>query len=122
MTIMKQYGFTLLELLIVMTIVGIISAIAVPQYTNYKRRAFDMRAQSDLQSAALAEEAYFLDSEAYLSCKDDDCLQLPGLGAISNGVELKLTAKETSFTGEALNVKGTGKKYLWDSEKGGMQN
>ena len=72
----QQSGFTLLELLVVLVIVGILTAIAIPQYDAYKRRAFDTRARSDLYSAALAEEAFFLDEEKYLSCSGSDCTKL----------------------------------------------
>ena len=115
-----ESAFTLLEILVVMTLVAILTAFAIPQYSSYKKKAFDLRAQNDLRNAALAEEAYFLESEAYLSCKDAACLQLPGLGALSDGVTLSMNALDTGFTGEASHPKGSGKIFRWDSDKGGM--
>ncbi|NDC36848.1 MAG: type II secretion system protein [Proteobacteria bacterium] len=116
-----QHGFTLLELLVVMAIIGILTAIAVPQYGAYKRRAFDARARSELYSAALAEEAHFLDTEQYLSCQDNGCAALPGISRVSNGVRLTMTAGEQGFTGTAQHAQGTGKIFRWDSLQGGMQ-
>ena len=116
----SQLGFTLIELLVVMTLIAIMAAFAVPQYNSYKRKAFDLRAQNDLRNAALAEEAYFLDNEAYLSCKDSACMSLPGLTALSDGVQISMTALEIGFTGEASHPKGSGKIFKWDSEKGGL--
>lgn len=115
-----QRGFTLLELLIVMAIVGILTAIAVPQYGQYKRRAFDARARSDLYAAALAQEAYFLDNEQYLSCQNNGCAALPGIARVSAGVTLSMTAGEQGFTGSAQHAQGTGKVFQWDSLQGGM--
>ena len=115
------HGFTLLELLIAMSIVATLAAIAIPQYSAYKKRAFDTRAMSDLRNVALAEEAYFIDEESYLSCADSNCLSLPGVAALSQGVTVTITASTTAFTGQASNTKGTGKVFSWDSELGGLQ-
>ena len=118
---MIERGFTLLELLVTLTIIAALSAIAIPQYNHYRKKVFDLRAQSDLRNGALAEESYFLDNEKYLSCDGEACLVMDGLSRISNGVKLKLTASETGFRGEASHPKGSGKVYHWDSEKGGIQ-
>ena len=104
-------GMTLLELLVAMAIAGILAAIAVPQYNDYKKRGFDLRALSDLHSIALAQEAYFIDSEEYLSCSDSDCLQLPGIAALSAGVEISVEADEIGFRAEATHPQGTGKMF-----------
>lgn len=117
----NENGFTLIELLTTMAIIGVLLAIAVPQYSAYKRRAFDIRAASDLRNVASAEEAYFMDWEAYLSCSNDSCSQLPGIHSLSQGVTLEITADEDSFQGSARHEKGTGRTYNWDSERGGMQ-
>ena len=58
-------GFTLLELLIVIAIVSILSAIAVPQLNAYKRNAFIDEVKIDLKNAALFQEAYFIDNDSY---------------------------------------------------------
>lgn len=118
----NQKAFTLLELMITLTIVSILVSIAIPQYTDYKRRAFDTRASVDLRNVALAEEAYYMDSESYLSCSSSACLSLPGVGALSKGVELSINASDSSFTGESSHPGGTGKVFNWDSENGGMTN
>lgn len=115
-----ESGFTLIELMVVMTIVAILTAIAVPEYQQYRARSFDLRALSDLRNVAIAEEAYFLDTERYLSCSDSACSVLPGVVALSQGVTLQITASSTSFTGTATHDQGTGKNYSWDSIGGGL--
>jgi prepilin-type N-terminal cleavage/methylation domain-containing protein len=60
-------GFTLIELLIVVVIIGILAAIAIPQFAATKGKAFDAAAKSDLRNLMTAEEAYFSDFQAYTS-------------------------------------------------------
>jgi len=58
-------GFTLIELLIVVVIIGILAAIAIPQFSATKEKAFDAAAKSDLRNMMTAEEAYFADFQQY---------------------------------------------------------
>ncbi len=58
-------GFTLIELLIVVAIIGILAAIAVPNFLNAQLRAKIARCKSDLRSIAMASEQYFLDLNRY---------------------------------------------------------
>ncbi|MGI6681475.1 MAG: type IV pilin protein [Bdellovibrionota bacterium] len=120
---MKQKGFTLIELLVVVAIIGILAAIAIPQFAEYRARGFDSRAKSDLRNVATAEEAYFVDNEKYVSCSQDDCHTiLPGIKSLSSGVTLTITASSDgkTFTGTATHDKGTGVTCNWDSDAGGL--
>lgn len=115
-----QHGFTLIELLVVMGIVSALIAVALPRYGHYRANAFDSRAELDLRSVAMAEEAYFLEHEKYLSCAGETCSQLPGIQRLSDGVTLSITTTATGFTGTASHPKGSGKRFSWDSTQGGM--
>jgi type IV pilus assembly protein PilE len=61
----KQKGFTLVELLIVVAIVGILAKIALPMYTSYLVRGKLVEAQSTLTSARVAMEQYYQDHRTY---------------------------------------------------------
>ncbi|NDC37836.1 MAG: prepilin-type N-terminal cleavage/methylation domain-containing protein [Proteobacteria bacterium] len=118
----SQQGFTLIELLVVIAIIGILAAIAIPQFQQYRLRGYDSAARSDLRNAAVAQEAYFVDNNSYISCDTSTCpTLLPGLRSLSQGTTLSMTGTATGFTGTATNSKGSGASYNWDSANGGMQ-
>jgi prepilin-type N-terminal cleavage/methylation domain-containing protein len=115
-----ERGFTLIELLAVMGIISTLIAVALPRYASYRANAFDSRAEMDLRSVAIAEEAYFIENDRYLACANEACATLPGIKRLSAGVTLAVTTTDTGFRGTASHPKGSGKVFTWDSDQGGM--
>ena len=64
-------GFTLIELLVVVAIIGILAAIAVPNFFNASVRAKVARVQNDLRAIEIAQQAYRLDYGRYTPCADE---------------------------------------------------
>jgi type IV pilus assembly protein PilA len=149
-TMRGEKGFTLIELLVVVAIIGILVAIAIPQFAAYKKNANDSAAQTDVRNAALSAEAYYAANNLYpggpaatftaygLNSAGAATVLVPcpaygtalgdicnaGMAKVSTGNTVVFTVAAvpgTTYTITGSNQGGTGKTFTWDSSKGGMQ-
>jgi type IV pilus assembly protein PilA len=109
-------GLTLIELLAVLGIIGLLSAIAVPQYAIYKAGGNDARAKADLHNMATALEAYYTSMNTYAGT---DLNTLKNFGfRQSSGVDASIvTANQTAYSLTANPVGGSG-TWSFDSLTG----
>jgi len=66
-----QKGFTLIELMIVIAIIGILAAIFIPRFSDYQVRTYNAAAASDVRNAYTAAQAYFADNPDGTPSLDD---------------------------------------------------
>ena len=109
-------GFTLLELIVVVAVLGILVAIAVQQFQLHRARAIDASMRSDLKNAALAMESYYGEFLSYPST--ETAILLVGYRKTS-GVTLTISVPTPStFTLTAARPHGSQPSFTFDSSTG----
>lgn len=105
----KAYGFTIVELLVVIVVIAIIAAVSVVAYSGIQKRAIETTLQSDLRSAATQLSLDKARNEAYptaLSLADD------GKGIVgSNGTDFQYTSDGLSYCLTATSSRATTETY-----------
>jgi type IV pilus assembly protein PilE len=102
----RQLGFTLLELMIVVTIIGILAAVAIPQYSQYTRRSKVTEAFNNLQNARTQMEQYYQDNRNY--------------GTASAACPITVPANASTYFTYTCNVDATQQAFVFTAtSKGG---
>src|SRR2546423_6482235 len=96
-----EEGFTLIELMVVVLIIAILLAIAIPTFLGARGKAQDRAAQSNLRNALTAEKTYYTDNQAYTA----------STAAIAS-IEPNLTFSSSAATGIVVSMNADGSLCL----------
>jgi len=113
-------GFTLVELLVVMIVIAVLAAIAIPIYSAQRQQGYDASAKSDLHHWAEREDSLLISLNRYgtLTEMDADGSTL----TVSPGVTASVVAY-SGATGYCLSARhaSSSNTWFWDSRSGGLQ-
>jgi type IV pilus assembly protein PilA len=96
----KEKGFTLIELMIVVAIIGILSAIAVPNFLSYRTKGYDMTAKVDLTHAMKFLSFYHIENGTFPASD---------AGLLASGFRL---SEDVSFASYSIGTYGSGEQTV----------
>lgn len=99
-------GFTLIEVLITVAIVGILASIALPFYTDYIRRGKTQEATSQLANMRVRMEQWYQDNRSYVGYVDANCVS--GANAIASGKYFTYACVSADGPPQSYSVVATG--------------
>ncbi|NLA42441.1 MAG: prepilin-type N-terminal cleavage/methylation domain-containing protein [Smithella sp.] len=109
-----QKGFTLIELMIVVAIIGILAVIAIPRFANYRKKSYDAVAKAELKNWYTACQAYLADNPSVTACGDS-----PG-GTFTKSKEVTLGSTDGA-NGEGATAKHSGSDNTFVITNGNIQ-
>jgi prepilin-type N-terminal cleavage/methylation domain-containing protein len=119
----KRAGLTLIELIVVVAIIGILSAVAIPQYARYRRSALNALAQSAYHDVAVAQENYYVNKGEYCNnytylVSDAGLVIQPDI--LYGPITLVLSTDPPSFTFSLNHKSSNSTTYTYSNDGGEM--
>jgi len=115
-------GFTLIELMVVVMIIAILIAIAIPSFLGFRKSAQDRSAQSDIRNVLLSEKAFWLNNGEYTETAADITAFEPDAriaAAPAGGVTLDLRDTDSDIVCLVATADSGNTFSVWESATGG---
>jgi len=119
----KNKGFSLIELLIVIAIIGTLAAIAIPLFSSYRISSYNSSAQVDLRNLINGEETFYAENQSYTNVPaiegyQESLTNLPGVrvgklicASVTNATMISFTASTQHKNGDlTFSISQTGNK------------
>jgi type IV pilus assembly protein PilA len=119
----RDEGFTLIELMVVVMIIAVLIAIAIPSFLGFRKSAQDRSAQSEVRNVLLAEKAYWLDNGDYTETAGDITAFEPNANlhatAPATGVVIDLRDADSDIVCLTRTAESGNTFAIWESASGG---
>lgn len=119
----RDEGFTLIELMVVVMIIAVLIAIAIPSFLGFRKSAQDRSAQSEVRNVLLAEKAYWLDNSDYTQTISDITAFEPNAvmhaSAPATGVVADLRSGNADIVCLTRTADSANTFSIWESSSGG---
>ena len=115
-------GFTLIELMVVVMIIAVLIAIAIPSFLGFRKSAQDRAAQSELRNVLLAEKAFWLEDGDYTATAGDITALEPNAVVAAdpaNGVFLDLNGASSDIVCLTRDADSGNTFSIWESATAG---
>ena len=118
----RDEGFTLIELMVVVMIIAVLIAIAIPSFLGFRKSAQDRSAQSEIRNVLLSEKAFWLDNGDYTETAADITAFEPNANlaaAPADGVVADLRDADSDIVCLTRTADSGNTFAIWESASGG---
>ena len=110
-------GFTLIELMIVIAIIGFLAAVAIPQFSNMRKKSMNASAKLALRNLKVAQESFWMDFNIYANKIGD----LVSWYVPEENVKIHILAGDNESWSAWSQYKGSDDKFVFNSSEEGIK-
>jgi type IV pilus assembly protein PilA len=116
----REQGFSLIEVLVVILVIGILAAIALPMFLSQRQKGQDAEAKSNARNMVTALESCYASDRSYASCDTSQDVEELGIDVGSGSGEVSLALDANSYTAVGNSISGN--RFTISRTSGGAPN